>query len=262
MQRSPKPEGSSEMSTFDEIRGYIDNSLLTIEGLRGYIEASSVVSVALDPELVYDLMVVMPDSVFEGSFKNQFGQCFVVNDKDHSPPVFTRFKSQAWLRNDLSRRVPISLWIFGGGVVVQDPGNALAEILLEGRSHFEQHLKKIVRYKYLEFRSDRHNLRQAIYHNDGLAVDLLKSNVIKLALEIAFLATGRPYPYKRRLPSEAEKLCGGDRLVGLCKDFACARDPRKLISLSDDIVAAIVRILSCDKSFSASFLDEWWLHLD
>jgi hypothetical protein len=249
------------MSAFDELSQYLRENLSTMDGLRTYLEASSIVSVELDREQVYDLMVLMPDNMFEGAFRAQFGECFVVNDKDHSPPVFSRFKSQTWLRKDLSRRLPIALWIFGRGVVVQDPGNILRKILLECRASFEQQRKEIIRHKYIEFRSDRHNLRQAVYHNDGLAGDLLKSNVVKLALEISLLAAGRSYPYKKWLPSEAGALGGGSQLVGLCEYFIRERSYGKVISISDEIVAAIVRILSPDESFSASFLNEWWLHL-
>ncbi|MBI5220771.1 MAG: hypothetical protein HY978_02965 [Candidatus Liptonbacteria bacterium] len=249
------------MSTLNELSEYFEKNLSAIDGLRPYLGVSSVVSVELNRGQVYDLMVLMPDSTFEDAFKLQFGECFVVNDKDYSPPVFTRFKSHAWLRRDFSRRLSIALWIFGRGVVVQDPGNVFGEILLEYRSLFEQQLKGIIRHKYVEFRSDRHNLRQAVYRNDSLAIDLLKSNVIKLALEITLLAAGRPYPYKKWLPSETGTTYGGSQLVDLCQNFTGEEDREKVISMSDDIVATIVRILSRDESFSASFLNEWWLHL-
>ncbi|MEK7193691.1 MAG: hypothetical protein AAB652_02775 [Patescibacteria group bacterium] len=137
------------MSVYNELREYFEKNLLTIDGLRAYLGMSSVVSVVLDREQVYDLMVLMPDVTFEGDFKTQFGECFIINDKDHSPPVFTRFKNHAWLKKNLARRLPIALWIFERGVVVQDPGNSLGGILLEYRSLFEQQLKGIVRYKYI-----------------------------------------------------------------------------------------------------------------
>ena len=101
-----------------ELARYFEEKLSVMTDLQRYLRMSSVVSVELNPGVVYDLMVLVPDHLFENDFKPQFGECFVVNDKEYSPPVFTRFKSYQWLRKDLSHRLPIALWIFGRAVVV------------------------------------------------------------------------------------------------------------------------------------------------
>ena len=232
-----------------------------MQNLREYLDVSSVVSVELDPSIVYDLMVLVPDQVFEASFKNQFGECFVVNHHELTPAVFTRFKSYGWLRKDFSSRLSIALWIFKRSVVVQDPKMGFGSILDEYDAIFANKRKEILRRKYIEFRSDRHNLRQAVYRHDGLATELLKSNVVKIAIEILILAHGQPYPYKKWLPSEAEKYEGGSDLVGLCTKFMQESEPEKLIALSDELVSKIVERLIPDNDFSIAFLNEWWLHL-
>src|SRR3989338_3726978 len=165
-----------------ELKRYFFDKLLSITSLKEYLEVSSVVSVEIDQKVVYDLMVFVPDNLFEGRFKAQFGESFVVNDKEHSPPVFTRFKNHQWLRRDFSNRLPIALWIFRQAIVINDPCGIFEKIISDYNVVFAKCAKDIVRRKYIEFRSDRHNLRQAVYHCDDLAVNLLRANVVKIAI--------------------------------------------------------------------------------
>ena len=73
----------------------------------------------LDEGIVYDVfMVIVPDNLFTGGFYSQFGDCFVQNDRECVPPVFTRFKSYAWLRKNFERRLAIASWIFGKSIVI------------------------------------------------------------------------------------------------------------------------------------------------
>jgi len=70
------------MSNIDWLRSYWNTRLLGKENdLNRYLGVSSVVSVELDEGIVYDLMVLIPDSLFEEEFKNRFGECYVVNDQ-------------------------------------------------------------------------------------------------------------------------------------------------------------------------------------
>lgn len=249
------------MSNFIELRKYFEEKLLVKDDLRKYLEVSAIVTVELDQELIYDLMVIVPDQMFESDFRTQFGECFVVNDQEYSPPVFTRFKSYQWLLKDLSHRLPIALWIFKHAVVIQDPEGAFDAILRQHNVLFEQEVKGIIRRKYIEFRSDRHNLRQAVHHSDDLAINLLKANVIKIAMEILMLAHGQPYPYKKWLPPEARKFEQGSELVQICTEFMVEKDAKKIITLSDGLVGRVVHILSGDDNFSPGLLNQWWLHL-
>lgn len=259
--REGETERGASVNRLPELKRYFEEKLLSMQNLREYLDASSVVSVELDPDIVYDLIVLVPDQVFETRFKNQFGECFVVNSQEHVPPVFTRFKSYGWLRKDFSSRLPIALWIFKRSVVLQDPKMDFETILGEYDVIFAKKRKEILRRKYIEFRSDRHNLRQAVYHHDDLAMELLRANVVKIAIEILILAHGQPYPYKKWLPSEAKKYEGGPNIVGICTKFMQESEPKKLIALSDELVGKIVERLTSDNDFSIAFLTEWWLHL-
>ena len=243
------------------LRKYFEEKLILRGDLQKYLEASSVVSVELDHEIAFDLMVLVPDLMFEGEFKVLFGEYFVVNDQEQSPHVFTRFKSYRWLRKDLSSRLPIALWIFGKSAIIQDPTKDFGMIIREYAALFSENREDIIRRKYIEFRSDRHNLRQAVYHQDMLAVDLLRANVIKIALEILILSHGKPYPYKKWLPSEAKKLKKGQDIVFICEVFVKETNLKKVISLSDELVDKIVKILADNSSLSSGLLNQWWLHL-
>jgi hypothetical protein len=244
-----------------ELKKYFEEKLLSMSNLQKYLKESAIVSVELDQELVFDLMVLIPDLLFNEEFKPQFGECFVVNDQTRLPPVFTRFKSYQWLRRDLSSRLPIALWIFGQSIIVQDPERAFEAVVSEYAVLFEQGLESIIRRKYIEFRSDRHNLRQAVYHKEELAINLLKANVVKVAIEIFILVHDKPYPYKKWLSIEAKKFRHGSEFVGMCDNFIKETDFDKIIVLSDNLVDEITGFLASHGNFSTSLLHQWWLHL-
>ena len=250
------------MNNISWLKKYFEENLLSKSDLRKYLELSSVVSVELDQELVFDLMVLVPDAVYNDEFRTMFGDYFVIDNQQHAPPVFTRFKNHQWLRNDLSKRLPISLWIFGKSIIIQDPQGLFKIIVGEHSTTFHQNCVDIIRRKYIEFRSDRHNLRQAVYHDSQLAIQLLKANVIKLAMEIFILAHGKPYPYKKWLPAEATKFDKGTELICSCNVFMSEMNRKQLIDLSDELVVRMVDILGVTDMFSSNFLNQWWLHLD
>lgn len=166
---------------------YVTKKLRNDDSLRNYLERSSVVSIELDEGILYDLMIFLPDTLFEDDFKLNLGECFVVNDQEHAPTVFTRFKSYQWLRRDFAQRLPIALWIFRRSMIIQDPANAFGKILEEHNVLFQKSLRDILKRKYIELRSDRHNMRQTIQHGDSLATNILKANIVKIALEMLYM---------------------------------------------------------------------------
>ena len=71
--REGETERGASVNRLPELKRYFEEKLLSMQNLREYLDASSVVSVELDPDIVYDLIVLVPDQVFETRFKNQFG---------------------------------------------------------------------------------------------------------------------------------------------------------------------------------------------
>lgn len=61
------------MNIGEWLEDYFRRKLLSNNTLREYIEKSSVVTVELDEDIVYDLMVIIPDNLFTGGFYSQFG---------------------------------------------------------------------------------------------------------------------------------------------------------------------------------------------
>ena len=245
-----------------QVKRYFAEQLLRRDDLAPYLRVSSVVSVGNDPELVYDIYCFIPDDLYTHDFSQIHGRCFVVSDQTHSPPVFSRFKDYNWLRTDLSQRVAIALWIFKRAIVIQDPDDSFACIIAERDAFFHQSLEDIARRKYIEFRTDRHNLRQAIFHKETMAVGLLKSNVVKLGLEILMLANELPYPYRKWLPSEVTSVPEGPEFLEVCSAFLTESDADRVIQLSDALVARIITVLERTSNLDSPFLHEWWLHLD
>lgn len=240
---------------------YCRSKLFSEPAIGRYAEQSSVVTVELDEGIVFDLMVLVSDDVFEREFVGKFGKCFVLNDQECKPPVFTRFKSYAWLRSDFERRLAISLWIFGKSVVIRDPEDTFGSIVREHVSVFERNLGEIIKRKYVEFRSDRHNLRQTVHHGDWLACEILKANIIKLAAELQILSQGKPYPYKKWLAHEVRKSDEGTCLLDISRRFIEAKDPAGIIATSEELVQTVVSNLGRGGLLPSDVLSEWWLHL-
>jgi len=80
-------------------RIYIENKLYKTQELAPYIKEASILWTENDPGLVWDLMILLPDDLFQ-KFSNQSGECFVVDDHDHTPWIFTRVKSFEWIKRE------------------------------------------------------------------------------------------------------------------------------------------------------------------
>lgn len=244
-----------------KLKAYLNEELLQIKELNKYLTQSAIVTVELDEKLIFDLIAFVPDQIFNGEFVEKFGDCFVVSHQKILPHIFTRFKNFQWLKADFSNRLNIALWIFQNSVVLQDPDGTFSRIVENQSVLFEKNLTNSIRRKYIEFRSDRHNLRQVIYHKDRLSIELLRSNTIKLALEIMILAHGKPYPYKKWLATEAAKLDANRTVIKICNEYAKESDLDRIILLSDDLVSITADILLSKNRLSPNIIKEWWLHL-
>lgn len=243
------------------LRRYFEDELMSLDDLHKYLPRSTIVSVEVDEKLTIDLIAFVPDQIFNSEFIKKHGDCYVVNDQKQLPHVFTRFKSYQWLLDDFSKRLTIALWIFQNAIVVNDPDDAFGRIVQSQSEIFNRSLVDIIRKKYIEFRSDRHNLRQAVFHQDKLAINMLKANVAKLALEILILVNGKPYPYKKWLASEALKYNVSHGVLEDCLRFTSEEDPYKIIAQSDELVAKISDILLLNTNLPTQLVTEWWLHL-
>ncbi len=240
---------------------YFNKELLRIDELNEYFLKSAIVSVELDEKLILDLIVFIPDQVFDNEFTRKFGDCFVVNHQKQLPHIFTRFKSYKWLRDDFSNRPSIALWIFQNSIVIQDPDGSFRKIVQKYSKIFKHNLENTIRKKYIEFRSDRHNLRQVVSHKDMLSIDIIRANVIKLALEILILANEKPYPYKKWLVNEATKYDANNEVCKICNELSKASDLDTIITLSDKLVAKVADTLLQKTKLPPPIINEWWLHL-
>jgi hypothetical protein len=247
------------MDLSSKLKKYFDEELSQIKELRKYLLDSAVVTVELDEKLILDLIVFIPDQLFENEFVENFGDCFVVNHQKQLPHIFTRFKSYQWLKNDFSNRLNIALWIFTNSIVIQDPDGSFRELLRRYSEIFKCNLNDTIRRKYIELRSDRHNLRQVVFHKDKLSIDIIRANVAKLALEILILANDNPYPYKKWLADEAFKYDG--EVCALCKEFTSELDLDRIITISDKLVSKVANTLLKKSKLPPQVINEWWLHL-
>lgn len=257
------------MDHLNSVDEYLQTQLARRPELTGFLDDAAVVWYAssafmewYDPKLVRDILVVLPDERFE-NFKVNLGSSYVVDDHDVTPPVFVRFKSYGWLERDFARRLPVALWIYQHARVIHDPDSRFADILRAQSEAFKKQLPSILRRKYLEFRTDRHNLRHTVPAGMDLATRLIKVSVVKLTLELTLLAEGRPYPYKKWLFWAAEReTAQGKEVISLASRFWDETDKELVINLSDQLVAKITSICSQSGLVSEDVTTRWWLHLD
>lgn len=257
------------MDHLNSVNEYLQTQLTRKSELAGFLGDAVVVWYAssafmewYDPSLVRDLLVVLPDERFE-DFKATFGSNHVIDDHKVVPPVFVRFKSYEWLRRDFARRLPVALWIYQHARVLRDPQGRFADILRTQSEAFKEQLPSILRRKYLEFRTDRHNLRHTVPAGMDLASRLIKASVVKLALELTLLAEGRPYPYKKWLFWAAEReTTQGKEIINLASRFWDETDKEEVITLSDQLVAKVASICAQSGLVPEELTTNWWLHLD
>lgn len=245
----------TQLARKPELAEFLDDAALVWYASSAFVER-------YDPGLVRDLLVVLPDERFE-NLKANLGSSYVVDDHDVTPPVFVRFTSYGWLERDFARRLPVALWIYQHARVLRDPDSRFVNILRAQSEVFRKQLSSILRRKYLEFRTDRHNLRHTVPAGMDLATHLIKASVVKLALELTLLAEGRPYPYKKWLFWAAEReATQGKEVIGLATRFWDEIDKGLVIDLSDQLVAKVASICAQSGLVSEDVTTRWWLHLD
>lgn len=226
-----------------------------------YLKQSAILLTELDPDIVWDIIVLMSDFEFS-EFVSRYGPSFVVDDHEHDPPIFTKFRSFSWVENDFQARLPIALWIYQNSLIVQDPQGEFQSILARYEISFSQSLTNFICKKYLEFRTERHNLRQAVAKKRAVAIPVIKATVVKLALEICLLVEKKPYPYKKWLPEIAKtQSCCGQTIYAVVEMFLEEKDGEKTIKISEELVCKIKHALASIE-FAPDLLERWWLYLE
>ena len=243
------------------MRAYVENKLYKAPALEPYLGKAAILWTENDPSLIWDIIVLLPDELFS-EFIRRYSDCFVIDDHEHVPWVFTRVKSFEWLKGDFESRLPIALWIYQNSLILQDREGRFGEVLQKQKEIFIKIILEILRKKYLEFRTERHNLRHALERGNVVAITIIKNTVVKLALEVSFLIERKPYPYKKWLPLAVQReTSNGKEVLQISEDFLNTADHKKTIELSDCLVEKVVKMLVETSMFPEDFLRKWWLNL-
>lgn len=250
------------MSKLEVMRTQVSDYLrkkLSSSILGGYLHTASIALTVVEQEVVWDILLVLDDETFD-AFQVKYGSSFVVDDHEHLPPVFTKVKSLSWLQRDLASRPAIALWLYRNALVLNDPEDRFVTSVDLAWQNFQNSIPHLMRIKYLELRTERHNLRHIVGRD--IAFEIVKGNIAKLALELFLLVRGEPYPYKKRLPNVVKEHSeAGQCLYGVCESFLREGSLEKTIQISDALVASIRDMLAESGMFTDDFLDSWWLHL-
>ena len=259
------------MSKTETIQTYIRSKLVNHPQLGNLLPQSSIVWYAsaafieeIDEQVSRDLLILVPDHLNE-RFVEDCGQNFIIDDHDVKPPTFVRVKDLKWFQADFSRRLPIALWLYEHAVILQDPMGEFQYTLEEKKEIFTHSLPRLMQAKYVEFRSERHNLRDTArlqYCGMEEATILIKAVVAKLAAEIVFLAERKPYPYKKWLfwALGRETSCGGE-VNDLVHCFLQEQDQHLIIEHSDRLVAKVSSIATKSGLLPSDVSEHWWCYL-
>lgn len=241
-------------------RRYIEEILAQHRALTPILPSSAVILSDNGP--VWDFLILLPENLFEKRIVKEYGPSLVIDDHEHSPWVFTKVRSFEWLRQDIARRTAIALWIYSRAKVLQDPEQRFSELIRAFQQEYANNIPALLRQKYLELRSERHNLRHTAFHGQGVASELIKSFLVKLALELCFVFEGKPYPFKAHLPSSAVKETGnGKSVLFHSEKLLETKDPHEVIQATDELIREIDRFLITSPHIAKSLLDSWWLCL-
>jgi len=242
---------------------YVAEVLAHKTELSGYIGESTILLNVYENNKIWDLMILIGNDCFKHEFARLYGEYFVVDDHEHDPLVFTRVKSYQWLAENFTKRLPVALWIFQNAIILQEKGNLFQRVIAEQRGNFCRDLHGIIKRKYIELRTDRHNLRYSAMKPEDMANALLKANIAKLCFELCLLAGNKPYPPKNLLPDYAKNnAINGNEVFFLAQKFLTAADPETTILLSDKLIDHIVATLRETKFYSDELLLKWWMYLD
>ena len=241
-----------------EVDIYIKEKL-KMEVSEYFLKFSIILLTRDEPNIVRDILVLIPNTEY-GKFVNCYGSHFVIDDHDYEYPIFTKFRNLKWLKDDLESRLPIALWIYQNSLVIQDLQGEFVKLLGYYQSVFQQALPALTKYKYIEMRTERHNLRQAISQNRKIAVSIIKATIAKLSMEISLLADYQPYPYKKWLPEVARNSCLGKEIYALVETFLNEKNGKKTIAISEEIIANMRNSL-CKNLLPNDLLNRWWLYL-
>ena len=240
---------------------YVYQTLPEILKSASFINTASIILTEDDSNSIWDLLIIFPNDKF-ATFSAQFGDSYVYDDHNHLPPIFTKFRNLDWLKIDLERRRSIALWILTNSIILTDPNALIGRLIDKHEIMFKRNVPNLVRIKYLELRTERHNLRDAIRFDRKIAVDIIRSTIVKLALELSFLAEVRPYPYKKWLPEIAISSTEyGKTIASSSMQFLNAKNSEDIINLSQVLVDTVNEMLREKKALNADTFDRWWTYL-
>jgi len=230
--------------------------------IKKYLEGATIIANVYENKTIYDVMILLRDDIFINQFSPIYGLNFVIDKHTDRHDIFIRFKNQSWLIEDLSKRLPIALWIWKNSIILQEKEQNITSLINRYEKKFESLVIEIARQKYLELRSERHNLRFSLKKNDFIASNIIKSTIVKLSLELCLLSEKKPYPFKILLPRIAvEQSEYGKEILKTCIDFLNSTNPNESIYLSDLLIKNLIDMLTKKLDLQNDFLQKWWLHL-
>ncbi|GEM_PF-2742618 len=253
---------SNDPVATDRYKQYVKDVLAAHEALAPILSLSTIVLNDYENGYVWDYLILPPEELYEEQILRKYGPNLVIDDHEHSPWVFTKVRSFEWVKQDIVKRAAIALWIYLHAEVMQDPERRFPSLVQSYQQEYAKKIPTILRQKYLELRSERHNLRYTAFHEQDVASQLIKSCLVKLALELCYVFEAKPYPFKALLARKAaEETENGEKVLFHSKQLLESQNPHEVIRITDDLIREIDRFLITSPYVTEDFLRSWWLYL-
>jgi|APTNR8051073442_1049403.scaffolds.fasta_scaffold35028_3 predicted nucleotidyltransferase len=192
----------------------------------------SVASGHADEHSDIDLLAVLPDTEFsqlsctlkENPHLNSDLPSIVENT---TPEITTKIRAINWIIDEVDRDFVIMSYILSTAKIILDPLNILSELSIRTSDRFDSSVTRILLDELALFRNDLYWIEQHSQRGDQFAIPglLTRASFLQRALQLSFLADGRPYPYRKWIWKQMQETSIGKQLSHHAQEFAATALP-------------------------------------
>lgn len=167
--------------------------------------------------------------------------------------------SETQLWREFQWDLPIALWVYRHGAMLQDPLGILERATEHFSERFRSELPNLRCEHYYLFRQARNDLAPKIMPRRASTLMAIKrGEAVREALRLAFLADQKPYPYDKLLETIAEQQTrAGSHIVTAVRALVAAHDP-ETVEHAGKVLRDRVAFALQQGGVSEAWLEQWW----
>lgn len=168
-----------------------------------------------DSRADWDIHVLLADKDYTAFAKSR--QSLIIDDKKHTPVVFTQVHNKTWILERLQKgeTAVLYLWIYTHGLFIQD--NLKIKTLLSRQAdNFKADLPALRKAHHIQFSVRRLDTASCAARGLVVAAGINRAEMVKLALQTFSLIKSQPYPYSKWLAKHVKGLSPEGARLGAC----------------------------------------------